>query len=126
MALPQVTASPSLPFQAVKAATTTGVGASPVFSLSDQRGAYQNLMLEAVGAGATPTTVTVSLSASLDGGTTFQTVSGQSAIALVATSTGTIALITGLPVGPLYQVNVGTLTLGSATSVTVWGCLSGA
>lgn len=114
------------PQAVVNAATATGVGASSLFTVSPGRdGATPHVLtLEAVGAGAVPTTVTANLTASSDGGTTYQTYGSNGSIALVATSTGTIAIISNLVSGLIYQLSIGTLTLGSATSVTVWAGVS--
>lgn len=109
------------PQPVVVAATSTTLPAGAVlpFTLSPTRGGGPEVLLfEAVGAGAVPTTVTAQLQASLDGGTTFQNLGAP--INLVATGTGTIAVVTNMAAGAVYQLTLTAVTLGSATSVTIY------
>jgi len=92
-----------------------GIDAGPV-----ERG--RTLNLHGSGVAAVPTTVTVSLYASTDGGVTWTLY--QAAIALCASTAWTDAQVLNLLPGLLYQVLVTTLTLGSATSVSVDATLS--
>lgn len=121
--LPSFTLDPNTNNVVVNAATVTGVANAAAFGVPTNTSSRSHtLTLEAVGAGGVPTTVTVTLQASMDGGATYQPYgSGGSSIALVATGAGTIAIIQNVNSGLLYQVNITSLTLGgSATSVTIY------
>lgn len=121
-ALPSVTLDPNTNNLVVSAAAVTGVGSAAAFGVvTNTSSRSHTLTLEAVGVGAVPTTVTVTLQASMDGGVTYQPYgSGGAGIALVATGAGTIAIIQNVNSGLLYQVNITSLTLGSATAVNVY------
>jgi hypothetical protein len=109
------------PQPVINAATTTtlpAIGFVPFTVPASRGGGPYVLYLEAVGASAVPTTVTAQLTCSLDGGVTFQNLG--SAINLVATSAGTVAIVTNVVPGAIYLLTLTALTLGSATSVTVW------
>jgi len=77
----------------------------------------RTLWLSAIGAGAVPTTATADLEGSSDGGVTWQKVA--TALALVATSVATMQKVTNVGPGILLRINLTTLTLGGASSVTI-------
>lgn len=84
-------------------------------------GATRTLEVSALGAGAVPTTVSVQLLSSSDNGATWQ--NEGSALAVVATSVPAPQQIT-VSSGRIYAMVVSSLTLGSATSVTVLATLT--
>ena len=98
--------------------TTGGSGAYPIFTVQPSSGdATQRVVnFKAKGAGAVPTTVSCTLFSSDDSGASWQTY--KASFALVATGTATDVQVSLEP-GQIYQVLVTTLTLGSATSVSV-------
>lgn len=91
---------------------------------SDGKDRTLNLSARGIAAGVPtlPTTMSVGLYASSDGGTTWKL--SQTAFALVAATIATDAQALHLVAGILYQLLVTTLTLGSATSVSVDAALS--
>lgn len=101
----------------------TTTGAAPAFSIQPrQNNEDRTLALSAIGVVAEPTTLTVDLECSVDNGTTWQKY--KTAIALVATAVGTVAVILNVVAGLLYRINATTVTLGgSSTSVAVWATL---
>lgn len=113
------------PTPVVNAATSTTlpVGAVVPFTLSPASGGGpRTISFEAIGAGAVPTTVTAQLQASEDGGVTFQNLGA--AINLVSTGAGSIQAIPNLDPGLVYQLTLTAVTLGTATSVTIYGAVS--
>lgn len=109
------------PFLAVNAAAATGASAIQFSSQRRESGGARTLNVQAVGAGAVPTTVTANLEASSDGGSTFQPYGSQgTGLTLVATSVGTQQQVGDLIPGIIYRINITSLTIGSATSVSVW------
>lgn len=107
--------------QNIVANAITTNGAQLAFTFSPSRsGLPRTLSFQAVGAGAVPTTVTANLQSSFDGGTTWQNEQTATGMPLVATGTGLVAVAQNCASGKLYRLNVGTLTLGSATSVTIY------
>jgi hypothetical protein len=82
-------------------------------------GQDKTLWLGAIGAGAVPTALTVDLEVSFDGQLTWQKL--QTGIALVATTVATPQKIINAPRGLPMRLNATTLTLGSASSITVYG-----
>jgi hypothetical protein len=105
--------------------TAAGVGTYYFVVQPGGAGAARTLNLEAIGTGAVPTTVTANVEQTNDGGATWQAVgTAGTGIALVATGTGTAFNLTNLVAGPVYRLNVTTLTLGSATAAVIVGTLS--
>jgi hypothetical protein len=100
------------------------LGASnPIFTVQPTGiGGRRFLSLHARGAGAVPTTVTVGLYSSTDGGATWNLY--KAAITLVTGTAATDSQVQDLVAGPLYQVLVTTLTLGSASAVSIDGSVS--
>lgn len=114
---------PNKPTRVVNAATATGVAAADTFSFPARGdGGDRTLALSVIGLDAVPTTATADLECSADGGTTWQKHSN--AIALAATTVATTQRVTNLVAGLLYRINLTTLTLGSATSVSVWATVN--
>lgn len=128
---------PSLPVTLINALTavqtlaTAGTAASfatnPLFTVNaSPEGKERTLNLHAkgilTGVPTLPTTLTVSLYSSTDGGVTWNLY--QAAIALVTATVATDVQVLHLVSGLVYQLLVTTLTLGSATSVSVDGNLS--
>ena len=102
------------------AITTTGTQLAFAFSPS-RSGLPRTLSFTAQGAsGVMPTTVTANLQSSADGGTTWENEQTATGMPLVATSTGLVAVVTNCAAGKQYRLRVGTLTLGSAASVTIY------
>jgi hypothetical protein len=104
------------------AATTTGTAQSYEFGVeAAPDGHSRTLACCVIGASAVPTTVTANLEASFNGGTDW--VIYKLAVALVAATVAT-ALITDLVAGPMYRLNMTTVTIGSAVTYRVKACLS--
>lgn len=96
---------------------------NPIFTVQPRTGGGdRTLSLSARSVAAVPTTLTASVYESSDGGTTWSL--HQAGLALVASTVATNAQVLHLVAGLLYQVLVTTLTLGSATSVSVDGAIS--
>lgn len=109
----------AVPASVTGAIITTGTTLSfPFAVLPRQNNQDRTLALSAIGVAAVPTTLTVDLECSADGGTTWQKYS--TAIALVATAAATTKVILNVVAGLLYRINPTTVTLGgTATSVSV-------
>lgn len=104
----------------VSSALTTTGASSYIFTMSTVTdGQDKTLWLGAIGAGAVPTAVTVDVEASFDGQLTWQKLA--TGLALVAASVATAQKVVNAPRGVPMRLNATTLTLGSATSVTVQG-----
>ena len=103
------------------AATTTGTAQSYQFAIEGAPGKGDHtLALGVIGASAVPTTVTANLEVSFDGGVSWQIYA--SALALVASTVATAAVIKNVVSGLLYRVNATAVTIGSAVTYAVWGC----
>lgn len=90
---------------------------TPVFAIPlKQDGGPRTLEVSAVGVAAVPTTVSVQLLSSSDNGATWQ--NEGSALAVVAASTPAPQQVT-VSSGKMYAMNVSSLTLGGASSVSV-------
>jgi hypothetical protein len=85
-------------------------------------GGDRTLNLNVRSATAVPTTVTASLYQSTDNGVTWEL--AQAAFNLVTSTVATGAQALHLTAGVLYQLLITTLTLGSATTVSVDGSIS--
>lgn len=112
-------------------AANAGIGSSltnPRFGVDSgptERGRTLNLHgsgISSTGAPIVPTTVTASLYSSSDGGVTWNLY--QAAIPLGATTIFTDVQVLNVVPGLLYQILITTLTLGSASSVSVDATLS--
>ena len=106
------------------AITTTGANALLFGVEPANDGEDRTLWLSAIGAGAVPTAVTVDLEVSFDGQASWQKVANATGIALVAASVATAQKVVNFPSGVPFRLNATTVTLGSATSVTVWGVVN--
>ena len=71
------------------------------------------------GASAVPTTVTGNIEASFDGGTTWEIY--QLAVHFVASTVATV-FATDIVAGPIYRINLTTITIGSAVTFGIWAC----
>ena len=100
----------------------TGVNASYNFEVQPtSNGSPKDLWLLCI-AGTLPTTLTASVEASPDGGTTWVTFA--SAVALVASTASTAQRIQSVPAGLNYRLNFSAYTAGSASAVKVYGVVS--
>ena len=119
----QVNFLPSATIGPVSAAlTTTGASAILFGAQSAPDGHDRTLVLAAIGAGAVPTAVTVDVEVSFDAQATWQKFA--TGLALVTAGAGTVAKVANFPPGVPARINATTLTLGSATSVTVQGLVN--
>lgn len=97
--------------------TATGASATIFAVQPTPDGDDRTMVFSAVGVGAVPTAITVDLEISTDGQATWQKFS--TGLALVAASTPAPQKVTNVPAGPNFRINATTVTLGSASSVTV-------
>lgn len=88
----------------VNAATATGTGASLLFQVNRTNNAGTDRILEYGVCGNSPTTATITLLASYDGGNTFVTVTNQSALNVVTSPQGYFNINPGV----MYQIDVET------------------
>jgi len=104
------------------AITATGVTNYGTFSIENSPDAHEHtLVLSVVGATALPTTLTVDLEASSDGGTTWGKYSTNTSLALVATTAFVATVVLHVVSGLLYRLNPTAYTAGSSTGATVYG-----
>jgi hypothetical protein len=109
---PFVVLDMGVPTTVLNAATSAGTG-QPFTVQPRTDGAARTVSFQAVISGS-PTTVTVNLEASNDGGTTWTTY--QAALAFLTASWQTVL---NLVAGPVYRLNLTTLSGGTSPSVTV-------
>ena len=113
---------PAPPTQASAAAANLA-GTNIIFTVQPRGdGGARTLNLHGRSATAVPTTATLSLYSSSDGGVTWTL--EQSTIALCASTVFTDGVLTNLVAGLLYILLATAVTLGSATTVSVDGSLS--
>jgi hypothetical protein len=102
------------------AQTTTGTTQSYQFGLGMAPDTHaRDIMFWTKGASAVPTTVTGNIEASFDGGTTWEIY--KLAVAFVASTVATAYVATFVS-GPLYRINLTTVTLGSAVTIRIDAC----
>lgn len=95
---------------------------TPVFTFPlKPDGAPRTLEVSAIGIGAVPTAVSVQLLSSSDNGATWQ--NEGSALAVIAASTPAPQQVT-VSSGKMYAMVLTTVTLGGASSVTVFGTVT--
>src|SRR5271154_5503322 len=105
------------------AGTTATRLTNPLFSVFPRGdGGDRTLNLQVNSVTAVPTTLTASLYSSSNGGASWNLF--QAAIALVASTVATDVQVLHLTAGLIYTLLVTTLTLGSATNVSVDGSVS--
>ncbi len=103
------------------AITATGVTNYGTFGIAGSpNNRDHTLCLVATGATALPTTLTVDLECSSDGGTTWGKYGANTGIALVATTAFTAKVIVNVVSGLLYRINPTAYTAGSSAGATVW------
>lgn len=116
----QVNTPPVGTISPVSGALTTTGASTYIFGLPvTSDGQDKTLWLGAIGAGAVPTAVTVDVECSFDAQATWQKL--QTGLALVAAGAATAQKVLNAPRGVPLRINATTLTLGSATSVTIQG-----
>lgn len=118
------TIEPGVPVQVgtnIAAQAATGITPqTPVFLVQPRGdGGDHSMNVEAIGIGGLPTTVTVNLLASYDGGATWQLTQNGNALALFTAGAGTVQVIKNLVAGALYAFSISALTLGGATGVNL-------
>jgi hypothetical protein len=109
---PYVTLDMGVPTTVLNAASAAGTG-QPFTVQPRADGAARTVSFQGIITGS-PTTVTVNLEASNDGGTTWSTY--QAALAFLTAAWQTVANVVA---GPLYRLNLTTLSGGTTPTVTI-------
>lgn len=98
----------------------TGTGTAYQFGISMAPDTHsRTILFWTKGASAVPTTVTGNIEASFDGGTTWEIY--KLAVAFVASTVATV-YVTDIVAGPIYRINLTTITIGSAVTFVISAC----